>query len=134
MSIELPVVYLARHGETTWSLTGQHTSLTDLPLTERGEQYARALGERLIGPNFRGVFTSPLQRALRTCRLAGFGGAAQVDRGLVEWNYGKYEEAQRGRVSTASRAKQQLRDPKRRVIDARLDAGLKTRVILRACF
>src|SRR6202521_1282795 len=91
MGEPLPVVYLARHGETAWSLTGQHTGLTDLPLTERGEQNARALGERLIGLNFGGVFTSPLQRALRTCGLAGFGGAAQVDRDLVEWNYGKYE-------------------------------------------
>ena len=91
MSKDLPVIYLARHGETAWSLTGQHTGLTDLPLTERGEQNARALGERLIGLNFGGVFTSPLQRALRTCGLAGFGGAAQVDRDLVEWNYGKYE-------------------------------------------
>jgi broad specificity phosphatase PhoE len=91
MSSELPVIYLARHGETAWSLTGQHTGLTDLPLTERGEQNARALGPRLIGLKFAGVFTSPLQRALRTCDLAGFGGVAQVDRELVEWNYGVYE-------------------------------------------
>jgi broad specificity phosphatase PhoE len=91
MSNELPVIYLARHGETAWSLTGQHTGLTDLPLTERGEQNGRALRGRLIGLNFGAVFTSPLQRALRTCELAGFGGVAQVDRDLVEWNYGKYE-------------------------------------------
>jgi len=91
MSIELPVIYLARHGETAWSLTGQHTGLTDLPLTERGDQNARALGRRLTGLNFGGVLTSPLQRALRTCELAGFAGVAQVDRDLVEWNYGKYE-------------------------------------------
>jgi bisphosphoglycerate-dependent phosphoglycerate mutase len=71
MSNELPVIYLARHGETAWSLTGQHTGLTDLPLTERGEQNARALGERLIGLTFAKVFTSPLQRAARTCELAG---------------------------------------------------------------
>ena len=87
----LPAVYLARHGETIWSLTGQHTGLTDLPLTERGERNARRLGERLAGLVFAKVFTSPLQRAARTCELAGFGNAAEVDRDLVEWNYGKYE-------------------------------------------
>jgi broad specificity phosphatase PhoE len=87
----LPAVYLARHGETVWSLTGQHTGLTDLPLTERGERNARRLGERLAGLVFAKVFTSPLQRAARTCELAGFGNVAEVDRDLVEWNYGKYE-------------------------------------------
>ena len=91
MSNELPVIYLARHGETAWSLTGQHTGLTDLPLTERGEQNARALGERLMGLNFGKVFTSPLQRAARTCEMAGFGAVAEVDRDLVEWDYGQYE-------------------------------------------
>src|SRR5438552_1398534 len=87
----LPAIYLARHGETAWSLTGQHTGLTDLPLTEHGEQNARALGERLVGPNFAKVFTSPLLRAARTCELAGFGAVAEVDRDLLEWNYGQYE-------------------------------------------
>jgi broad specificity phosphatase PhoE len=87
----LPMLYLARHGETAWSLTGQHTGLTDLPLTERGERNARNLGARLAGLTFAKVFTSPLQRATRTCELAGFGKAAEVDRDLVEWNYGKYE-------------------------------------------
>ena len=91
MSNILPVIYLARHGETAWSLTGQHTGLTDLPLTERGERNARRLGERLAGLAFAKVFTSPLQRAARTCELAGFRAAAQVDADLVEWNYGKYE-------------------------------------------
>ena len=91
MSNELPIAYLARHGETAWSLTGQHTGLTDLPLTEHGEQNARALGERLIGLNFVRVFTSPLQRAARTCELAGFGAVAEADRDLLEWNYGQYE-------------------------------------------
>ena len=91
MSETLPVLYLARHGETAWSLTGQHTGLTDVPLTERGEGNARRLGERLAGLAFAKVFTSPLQRAARTCELAGFGAAAEVDRDLVEWNYGKYE-------------------------------------------
>jgi broad specificity phosphatase PhoE len=91
MSSPLPVIYLARHGETAWSLSGQHTGLTDLPLTEHGEQNARALCERLAGLNFRKVFTSPLQRARRTCELAGFGDVAEIDRNLVEWNYGQYE-------------------------------------------
>jgi broad specificity phosphatase PhoE len=91
MSEELPIVYLARHGETAWSLTGQHTGLTDLPLTERGERNARQLGERLRGLTFAKVYTSPLQRAARTCELAGFGAVAEVDRDLVEWDYGQYE-------------------------------------------
>jgi broad specificity phosphatase PhoE len=87
----LPAIYLARHGETAWSLTGQHTGLTDLPLTERGERNARRLGNRLSGLIFAKVFTSPLQRAVRTCELAGFRGVAEVDPNLVEWNYGDYE-------------------------------------------
>jgi broad specificity phosphatase PhoE len=87
----LPVFYLARHGETAWSLSGQHTGLTDLPLTERGERNARNLGPRLAGLTFAKVFTSPLQRATRTCELAGFAAAAEVDRDLVEWDYGDYE-------------------------------------------
>jgi len=87
----LPVVYLARHGETAWSVTGQHTGVTDLPLTERGERNAVRLGERLAGLVFAKVFTSPLRRAARTCELAGFGAIAEVDRDLVEWNYGDYE-------------------------------------------
>jgi broad specificity phosphatase PhoE len=91
MSETLPIIYLARHGETAWSLSGQHTGLTDLPLTERGERNARRLGERLHGMNFAKVFTSPLQRAARTCELAGFGAGAEVDRDLLEWNYGQYE-------------------------------------------
>jgi probable phosphoglycerate mutase len=91
MSEALPTVYLARHGETPWTLTGQHTGLTDLPLTARGERNARRLGERLNGLRFVKVLTSPLQRAARTCELAGFGAVAEVDRDLVEWNYGEYE-------------------------------------------
>jgi broad specificity phosphatase PhoE len=87
----VPVIYLARHGETAWSVTGQHTGLTDLPLTERGERNAARLGERLAGSVFAKVLTSPLQRAARTCELAGFGAVARVDRDLVEWNYGDYE-------------------------------------------
>ena len=91
MNQVLPIVYLARHGETAWSLSGQYTGLTDLPLTERGERNARRLAERLRGLNFTKVFTSPLQRASRTCELAGFGAVAEIDQDLVEWNYGDYE-------------------------------------------
>jgi len=96
MSEALPIVYLARHGETAWTLSGQHTGLTDLPLTERGERNARRLEERLRGVTFAKVFTSPLQRATRTCELAGFGAVAEIDRDLLEWNYGEYE----GRLTT----------------------------------
>jgi broad specificity phosphatase PhoE len=91
MNQPLPVIYLARHGETAWTVTGQHTGLTDMPLTERGERNARRLGERLQGLIFPHVFTSPLQRARRTCDLAGFGPVAKVDPDLMEWNYGAYE-------------------------------------------
>jgi broad specificity phosphatase PhoE len=85
------IVYLARHGETAWTLSGQYTGLTDLPLTQRGERNARRLEERLRGLSFSKVFTSPLQRARRTCELAGFGAVAEIDPDLVEWNYGDYE-------------------------------------------
>jgi probable phosphoglycerate mutase len=91
MNEVLPVVYLARHGETAWTLSGQYTGFTDLPLTERGERNARRLEERLGGRTFAKVFTSPLQRARRTCELAGFGAVAEIDEDLVEWNYGDYE-------------------------------------------
>ena len=91
MKNELPIVYLARHGETSWTLSGQHTGLIDLPLTEHGERIARRLGEHLQGLTFAKVFTSPLQRARRTCELAGIGPVAEIDPDLVEWDYGKYE-------------------------------------------
>jgi broad specificity phosphatase PhoE len=91
MTKTLPVIYLARHGETAWTITGQHTGRTDLPLTERGQVNAQRLGERLSGLTFTAVFTSPLQRAKQTCELAGFGVVAQIDVDLLEWNYGEYE-------------------------------------------
>jgi broad specificity phosphatase PhoE len=91
MSEPLPAVYLARHGETAWTVSKRHTGRTDIPLTPRGEENARRLGERLRGQTFAHVFTSPLQRARRTCELAGFGAAAAVDPDLVEWDYGAYE-------------------------------------------
>jgi broad specificity phosphatase PhoE len=86
-----PTIWLARHGETEWSLSGQHTGLTDLPLTPHGEELAKKLGPRLAGMSFAKVFTSPLQRARRTCELAGFGAQAETLPELVEWNYGDYE-------------------------------------------
>jgi len=79
MSEALPTVYLARHGETAWSISGQHTGLTDIPLTERGERNARRLGERLRGLTFAKVLTSPLQRAARTSELAGFAKCAEYE-------------------------------------------------------
>jgi len=106
MSEILPVVYLARHGETAWSVTGQHTGLTDLPLTKRGERNALRLRKRLAGLVFAKVLTSPLQRAVRTCELAGFGAVAELDRDLVEWNYGDYE----GLRTSEIRTKQLFRD------------------------
>jgi broad specificity phosphatase PhoE len=88
---ELPMVYLARHGETEWSLWGRHTGLTDLPLNKLGERNARRIRERLDGVKFDRVFTSPLQRAKRTCELAGFGEVAAIVPDLVEWDYGEFE-------------------------------------------
>src|SRR5262245_59974611 len=96
LSEVLPVVYLARHGETAWTLSGQHTGLTEVARTARGERNARRLEERLCGVTLAKVFTSPLQRATRTCELAGFGAVAEIDRDLLEWNYGAYE----GRLTT----------------------------------
>ncbi len=90
MSAKLPMVYLARHGETAWTLSGQHTGLTDLPLTPNGERNAKQLGERLKAITFAKVFASPLQRASRSCAIAGYD-AAEIDPDLVEWDYGDYE-------------------------------------------
>jgi len=84
-------LYLMRHGETAWSLSGQHTGRTDIPLTEQGEQDARGLAERLHAVEFGRVFTSPLQRARRTCELAGLGDFAEIEPDLAEWDYGEYE-------------------------------------------
>jgi probable phosphoglycerate mutase len=84
-------VYLARHGETEWTISGQHTGLTDLPLTEHGEAQARKLAPALAGIDFAIVATSPLRRAVRTAELAGFGAVAVTDPDLLEWNYGDYE-------------------------------------------
>jgi broad specificity phosphatase PhoE len=91
VSEPLPAIYLARHGETAWSLSGQHTGRTDLPLTKHGEHQARALGERLHGLTFAKVLTSPSQRAVRTAELAGFKRVAEIEPDLAEWDYGQYE-------------------------------------------
>ncbi len=91
MSRALPKVYLVRHGETAWTISGRHTGRTDIPLTERGERDAQELGARLKGMTFVNVLTSPLQRARRTGELAGFGAQAEADVDLLEWDYGEYE-------------------------------------------
>ena len=91
MSETLPIVYLARHGETAWTISHQHTGRTDLPLTPQGEADATRLVQRLQGLTFAAVLTSPLQRVVRTCELAGFRSAAEIEPDLVEWNYGAYE-------------------------------------------
>src|SRR6188474_1715337 len=86
-----PKVYLARHGETEWSKSGQHTGRTDVPLTAQGEADARALGQRLQAVTIAHVWSSPLVRARRTCELAGFGAGVKIDPDLAEWDYGAYE-------------------------------------------
>jgi probable phosphoglycerate mutase len=91
LSSPLPKIYLARHGETEWSLSGQHTGLTDIPLTERGEEEGRKLGLRLQGHPFTLILTSPLRRAQKTCELATYGQLAEPDADLMEWRYGDYE-------------------------------------------
>jgi probable phosphoglycerate mutase len=84
-------IWLVRHGETAWSLSGAHTGRTDIPLTENGEKQAIAVGHLLAAKHFGLVLSSPLVRARRTCELAGFGGVAQIEPNLEEWNYGDYE-------------------------------------------
>ena len=87
----VPRLYVIRHGETAWSLSGRHTGRTDIPLTARGQDAARAAGQRIRDIHFSHVLTSPLQRARRTCELAGLGATAEVEPGLAEWDYGDYE-------------------------------------------
>jgi broad specificity phosphatase PhoE len=84
-------VVLVRHGETEWSRSGKHTGGTDIELTDQGREQATALGAALRGPEFELVLTSPLRRALETCRIAGFASGAQVRDELREWDYGEYE-------------------------------------------
>ncbi len=89
-------MYLVRHGETDWSEVGRHTGSVDIPLNERGESNALSLADRIKELTFSRVFTSPLQRAVRTCELAGLGSVAEIDPDLAEWHYGEYE----GRLGT----------------------------------
>lgn len=91
-------VWLIRHGETEWTVSRRHTGLTDLPLTAAGESQARSLRNCLQGASFEKVFCSPLRRAARTCELSGYGSVAEVDRDLVEWNYGDYEGEKRPQI------------------------------------
>ncbi len=86
-----PEIWIVRHGETEWSLSGKHTGRTDLPLTESGAEKARELGAILDAHPFALVLTSPLQRAAETCRLAGYGDVAETCEDLLEWDYGEYE-------------------------------------------
>jgi broad specificity phosphatase PhoE len=96
MSSSGPRVFLVRHGETEWSVTGQHTGRTDIPLTDEGRRQAERLGARLARERFALVLVSPLKRALETARLAGFAigekdSVAEVEADLVEWDYGAYD-------------------------------------------
>lgn len=91
MSTKFPQIVLVRHGETEWSLSGRHTGRSDIPLTENGELAAKTLAARLPALDFAAVYTSPYQRARKTCDLAGFGSHAAIDNNLAEWDYGRYE-------------------------------------------
>lgn len=91
MSQPLPIVYLVRHGGSAWSVTGQHTGRTDIPLTPAGEMEAEQLRPRLASLDFSRVYTSPLQRARRTCEIVGLASLAECDPDLVEWDYGAFE-------------------------------------------
>ena len=108
-------LWLIRHGETDWSASGRHTGRTDVPLNEAGEQQAKGLGKRLAGRPFAAVFASPLSRARDTCRLAGYGDAAQIEPDLREWDYGECEG-----LTTAELRK---RDPGWSVWSRRLPGG-----------
>lgn len=110
MTDPLPLLYIGRHGETAWTLSGQHTGRTDLPLTENGEHQARALGERLRGLSIAKVLTSPSQRAVRTAELAGFGAVAEIVPDLAEWDYGAYEGRRTAEILTERPDWQLFRD------------------------
>jgi probable phosphoglycerate mutase len=94
----LPRLFLARHGDTAWTDSHQKTGRTDVLLNERGEEHARQIGDQLSRFSFNHVFTSPLQRATRTCALAGFGAGAEVDPDLLEWDYGRFEGKRTGEI------------------------------------
>jgi len=96
----MPEIYLLRHGETQWSLSGQHTGISDIPLTEHGRGQARLLRPKLLTKNFQLVLTSPMRRARETCELAGLGARAERDPDLMEWNYGAYEGLTSAQIHT----------------------------------
>ncbi|MFO0788234.1 MAG: histidine phosphatase family protein [Pirellulales bacterium] len=98
MPNDFPILYVARHGETEWSITGQHTGRADIPLTKRGEQMAAELGARLHKLSFTRVYTSPLIRAAETCRIAGYAAVADSMFDLVEWAYGEFEGRRRAEI------------------------------------
>jgi broad specificity phosphatase PhoE len=106
----LPLVYLTRHGETAWAAAGRHTGRTDIPLTDRGEEDARRLGQRLAGLVFSRVWTSPAVRAWKTCELAGYGSTAEPDPDLWEWDYGDYEGLQSAEIRAQAPGWQLFRD------------------------
>ena len=91
MSSAFPEIYLVRHGETEWSLSGRHTGRSDIPLTPNGEAAARKVADRLADLSFSAVWSSPSRRARNTCALAGFGSGAVIKDDLAEWDYGAYE-------------------------------------------
>lgn len=91
MSTQYPRIFLVRHGETEWSLSGRHTGRSDIALTENGEAAARLLETRIPAIGFDAILSSPSQRARRTCELAGFGSGVEIDDNLAEWDYGRYE-------------------------------------------
>lgn len=95
-----PQVVLVRHGETAWTISGQHTGRTDIPLTDAGRRQAAQLAPRLAGRRFEVVLTSPLGRALETCRLAGLGDTAEVSNGVLEWDYGAYDGRTTAQIRT----------------------------------
>ncbi len=95
---KLQRLYLVRHGETAWSLSGRHTGRTDIPLTAKGEGDARKLAERLNGASFARVFTSPLKRARRTSELTNLKSSVEIDPDLAEWDYGDYEGLQSSKI------------------------------------
>ncbi len=129
-------IWLIRHGETEWSVSGQHTGRTEIPLTADGRHQAEALGHHLAGRRFVLVLTSPLSRARETCRLAGYGDVAQVTDDLLEWNYGIYEGRTTADISAAEpgwsiwtttipqgETVEQVGERARRVIDRAAAAG-----------
>ena len=110
MSNAYPEIVLVRHGETEWSLSGRHTGRSDIPLTAAGEEAARGVASRLPDRSFAAVWSSPSQRAMRTCALAGFEARREVDPDLAEWDYGAYEGLTTKEIHAARPGWQLFRD------------------------